>query len=312
MRRLDGAALAGTARSAECTLILTEGDSAKALAMAGRSVVGSDRYGVFPLKGKLLNVREVPLSKVQANEQITAIAKILGLAYGAAYDRERAARELRYGHVMMMCDQDNDGSHIMGLLINMLHALWPSLLTIDGFLQELYAHHQGVSAQSGGRVARGGASGERVFFTLPEYDAWRRGRHHDGAARAGGRRRPRRGRGGGRGEFADKKTTGSSHAAARCARQRELGGRGAQRRRGRGRERGKRGDANGTMGDEASAWRSPRARPPPRGVAIGSTRTCPARTSTTPRCRDRSRTATSSTRSSCCTRARTCAARSPI
>ena len=80
--------------------------------MAGRSVVGSDLYGVFPLKGKLLNVREVPIPKVRANEQITSIAKILGLSFGAVYDRERVERELRYGHVMMMCDQDNDGSHI--------------------------------------------------------------------------------------------------------------------------------------------------------------------------------------------------------
>lgn len=48
----------GTARSENCTLILTEGDSAKALAMAGIEVVGRDNFGVFPLKGKLLNVRE--------------------------------------------------------------------------------------------------------------------------------------------------------------------------------------------------------------------------------------------------------------
>jgi DNA topoisomerase II len=48
----------GTNKSLECTLILTEGDSAKALAVSGLSVLGRDKYGVFPLKGKLLNVRE--------------------------------------------------------------------------------------------------------------------------------------------------------------------------------------------------------------------------------------------------------------
>lgn len=41
---------------------LTEGDSAKALAISGLGVVGRDYYGVFPLKGKLLNVREAVLS----------------------------------------------------------------------------------------------------------------------------------------------------------------------------------------------------------------------------------------------------------
>ncbi len=58
MPKLEDANLAGTKHSKECTLILTEGDSAKALAMAGIEVVGRDFFGVFPLKGKLLNVRE--------------------------------------------------------------------------------------------------------------------------------------------------------------------------------------------------------------------------------------------------------------
>lgn len=44
--------LAGTDRALECTLILTEGDSAKALAIAGLEVVGRDKFGVFPLKGR--------------------------------------------------------------------------------------------------------------------------------------------------------------------------------------------------------------------------------------------------------------------
>ena len=43
-------------KSEECTLILTEGDSAKSMAIAGLSVVGREMYGVFPLRGKLLNV----------------------------------------------------------------------------------------------------------------------------------------------------------------------------------------------------------------------------------------------------------------
>jgi DNA topoisomerase-2 len=56
--KLEDANEAGTRNSEKCTLILTEGDSAKALAMSGLSVIGRDYYGVFPLKGKLLNVRE--------------------------------------------------------------------------------------------------------------------------------------------------------------------------------------------------------------------------------------------------------------
>ncbi len=62
--KLDDANFAGSAKSKDCTLILTEGDSAKSLAMSGVSVVGRDYYGVFPLKGKPLNVRDANLSQV--------------------------------------------------------------------------------------------------------------------------------------------------------------------------------------------------------------------------------------------------------
>lgn len=66
--KLDDANWAGGERGAECTLILTEGDSAKALAVAGLSVLGRDRYGVFPLKGKMLNVRDAKHSTVMDNK----------------------------------------------------------------------------------------------------------------------------------------------------------------------------------------------------------------------------------------------------
>jgi len=63
--KLEDANDAGTKNSIECTLILTEGDSAKTLAVAGLGVVGRDRYGVFPLRGKLLNVREASHKQVR-------------------------------------------------------------------------------------------------------------------------------------------------------------------------------------------------------------------------------------------------------
>jgi DNA topoisomerase-2 len=62
--KLEDANFAGTKKSKQCTLILTEGDSAKSLAMAGLEVVGRDYYGVFPLKGKFLNVRDSPPKKI--------------------------------------------------------------------------------------------------------------------------------------------------------------------------------------------------------------------------------------------------------
>ncbi|KAH9403955.1 DNA topoisomerase 2-beta [Tyrophagus putrescentiae] len=90
-----------------CTLILTEGDSAKALVVSGLGEAGRDRYGVFPLRGKLLNVREATHKQIMENKEINNIIKILG----------------------------EDGSHIKGLLINFIHHFWPSLLKLN-FLEE--------------------------------------------------------------------------------------------------------------------------------------------------------------------------------
>ena len=47
--KLEDAELAGSADSASCTLIVTEGDSAKALAVAGLEVVGRQRWARLTL-----------------------------------------------------------------------------------------------------------------------------------------------------------------------------------------------------------------------------------------------------------------------
>jgi len=128
--KLDDATWAGTNKSGECTLILTEGDSAKTTAISGLKVVGRDRYGVFPLKGKILNVKDISADKKMKNEELTHIKQILGLTAGKVYTD---LKQLRYGRVMIMTDQDVDGSHIKGLLMNLFHTEWPSLLRL-GFL----------------------------------------------------------------------------------------------------------------------------------------------------------------------------------
>ena len=97
------------------------------------SVVGRDFYGVFPLRGKLLNVRDATPKQVGDNQEITSICKIMGLTFGKHYTD---ASSLRYGHLMIMADQDHDGSHIKGLIINMIHRFWPSLLRVPGFMVE--------------------------------------------------------------------------------------------------------------------------------------------------------------------------------
>lgn len=69
----EDANLAGTKRSQEYTLIHTEGDSAKTLAVAGPVVVGRDLYGVFPLRGILLNARDASHKQIMGNAGTTNI-----------------------------------------------------------------------------------------------------------------------------------------------------------------------------------------------------------------------------------------------
>jgi DNA topoisomerase II len=126
--KLDDANKAGTAHSGKCTLIVTEGDSAKTLAVAGLSVVGRDHYGVFPLRGKCKNVRDVSVAQLTSNQEFNDLKKILGLQQGKEYT---SVSELRYGRLMIMTDADNDGSHIKGLILNMIHYFWPSLLKLN-------------------------------------------------------------------------------------------------------------------------------------------------------------------------------------
>jgi DNA topoisomerase-2 len=131
IEKLTDANYAGTKRSDECTLILCEGDSAKSGIISGLSSDQRNIYGVYPMKGKLLNVRGEAIKKVSENKEIIEIKKIMGLETGKTYEN---VSDLRYGKILFMTDQDLDGSHIKGLCINLFECLWPSLLKIDGFI----------------------------------------------------------------------------------------------------------------------------------------------------------------------------------
>ena len=193
--KLEDAEDAGGPNAAACTLIITEGDSAKALAVAGLAVVGRRTYGVFPLRGKPLNVRDVSLQRTSANEEMIGLMRALGLTPGASYaesavlraralidaaaergdaasasalETRKAARgggdELRYGRLMLMADQDSDGSHIKGLVLSMIHKFWPELLHAK-FVQEFQTPLLKVRRKGDGAVA--------AFFSLRDFEAWR-------------------------------------------------------------------------------------------------------------------------------------------
>ncbi|CAO3697543.1 unnamed protein product [Rhizopus stolonifer] len=160
--KLEDANLAGVRpENTKCTLIITEGDSAKALVLSGLSVVGRDHYGVFPIRGKLLNVRDASNAEIMKNEEIKSIKAILGLQHGKKYTD---VSELRYGRMMIMTDQDHDGSHIKGLLINFIDTMFPTLLDIPGFLWEFITPIIKCTHKRSKEVVS--------FFTTPEYENW--------------------------------------------------------------------------------------------------------------------------------------------
>ena len=155
--KLDDANKAGTSESHKCTLILTEGDSAKTTAVSGLSVVGRDYYGIFPLRGKLLNTREASVSQISKNEEIINIKKILGLQIDT-----KNIKSLRYSKILIMTDADYDGFHIKALLINFIDATWPHLLK-ELFIGSILTPIVKVSK----------ANEKLSFYTHKEYTNWK-------------------------------------------------------------------------------------------------------------------------------------------
>ena len=134
-KRIDGYDPANNSsggKSNECILILTEGLSAKTYAVRGIQVgvlgkKGRDWIGIFPLRGKLLNVRNAKPEKIASNITITNIIHAVNLRYGVDYTKNENFKTLKYGKIIMLCDADTDGFHIEGLLINAFRRLFPTL-----------------------------------------------------------------------------------------------------------------------------------------------------------------------------------------
>ena len=129
----DPANLSGGKQSKECTLILCEGLSAKTYAVLGIDVgaygkKGRNYFGVYALRGKGLNTRNATVSSISKNREITDIIQALNLKYDADYTKDDNFNTLNYGKVMILTDQDDDGLHISGLIMNFFHSMFPSLM----------------------------------------------------------------------------------------------------------------------------------------------------------------------------------------
>lgn len=160
---------AGTSKSSECTLLLVEGDSAKAGVVSGLSKEDRRTYGVYPLKGKLMNIRGASNKSVADNKEISEIKQILGLETGKTYTAENI-NKLRYGRVLFITDQDLDGTHIKGLCINMFDTEWRSLIAAPNFIG--FMNTPILKAKHGCK--------ELMFYNEGEYEEWKEENDHKG------------------------------------------------------------------------------------------------------------------------------------
>lgn len=153
---------AGTKKSSQCKLIITEGLSAKGFAVNGLSIIGRDKYGIFPIKGKLINVKNASSKKVLENKEITDLKQIIGLKQGMVFNTKEDLNQLRYGGIILLTDQDSDGYHIKGLGLNWIHTYWPSLIKLK-FVTTLATPI--LKAFKGKKI--------KNFYTISGYEKWK-------------------------------------------------------------------------------------------------------------------------------------------
>lgn len=135
-------------------------------------IVGRELYGVLPIQGKVINAAN-PRSSVFGNKEVIRLCHALGLDTNRDYS-DGDLSSLRYGHILIMTDQDPDGSHIKGLIINLLNKYWPKLLTCNNFIQQLITPLIKVTGVGASLVPEEKSKKMTIpFYSEQEYEEWR-------------------------------------------------------------------------------------------------------------------------------------------
>ena len=161
------------AKRKKCVLIVTEGDSAATSAISALSALDEeDRkyYGIMPLKGKIINLKDKQQVRFDNNSEIAGLKQLIGLRQGIDYSIESNKNELRYHRIMVLTDADTDGVHISGLIFNLFHTYWKELLKIDGFLYTVLTPNVIVNIKGTGKTNN---IGIKKFYSLASFDKWK-------------------------------------------------------------------------------------------------------------------------------------------
>jgi len=161
----EDANLAGTKDSMRCTLHLVEGLSAanypqkRICLMEG----GKDIFGYLPMRGKVLNVTNAGPIQYAENTVICNIKKMLGLKEDTDYNIKENLAELRYGHILMCVDADDDGMHILACVLNFFREKFPGILqrNMIGYLRTPM-----IKVLKKDKIMK-------RFFTVRDFDTWR-------------------------------------------------------------------------------------------------------------------------------------------
>jgi len=125
-------------------LFIAEGDSA----VAGlRPIRNPKIHGLFPLRGKPLNVKGMSLAKAMSNEEIKNIVAILGLPIN---EKVNSPQDLKYQKISIITDADFDGYAIRSLMLSFFYEYWPELFSM-GVINISMAPLYEVELQNGSR-----------------------------------------------------------------------------------------------------------------------------------------------------------------
>lgn len=110
----------------KCEIFIVEGDSAGGSAKTARN---RKYQAILPLRGKILNVEKVPVSKVLENAEIKAMINAFGCGFSTGFGNDFDITKLNYDKIIIMTDADVDGAHIATLLLTFFYRFYPDLIT---------------------------------------------------------------------------------------------------------------------------------------------------------------------------------------